>query len=149
MLHRVIIVMGVSGCGKSTIGQMLSDQTGIPFFDADDYHPPANLWSGVQFESFSSAINGNCHDFHSPQRTLELTVTRRSLTTRSESLSWRIGCAWGLRHELCFGQRPLHYYTGVYVSSAKLKESLLFSALIEVHGMKAAGETNRPTQCAH
>ncbi len=43
MLHQVIIVMGVSGCGKSTIGRMLSDRTGIPFFAADDFHPPANV----------------------------------------------------------------------------------------------------------
>jgi len=35
--------MGVSGSGKSTIGQALSQQTGIPFYDADDYHPKANV----------------------------------------------------------------------------------------------------------
>ncbi|TMU57690.1 gluconokinase [Flagellimonas algicola] len=35
--------MGVSGTGKSTIGTMLSEQLGIPFFDGDDYHPEANV----------------------------------------------------------------------------------------------------------
>ncbi|WP_420399971.1 gluconokinase [Flagellimonas sp.] len=39
----VLIVMGVSGTGKSTIGTMLSKQLGIPFFDGDDYHPEANV----------------------------------------------------------------------------------------------------------
>jgi carbohydrate kinase (thermoresistant glucokinase family) len=34
--------MGVSGSGKTTIGETLSAQTGIPFFDADDFHPIAN-----------------------------------------------------------------------------------------------------------
>ena len=34
--------MGVSGSGKTTIGLKLSDRTGIPFFDADDFHPLAN-----------------------------------------------------------------------------------------------------------
>ena len=34
--------MGVAGSGKSTIGAKLSAATGIPFFDADDFHPPAN-----------------------------------------------------------------------------------------------------------
>jgi len=34
--------MGVSGSGKTTIGELLSKKTGIPFFDADDYHPQAN-----------------------------------------------------------------------------------------------------------
>lgn len=34
--------MGVSGSGKTTIGKRLSLVTGIPFFDADDWHPAAN-----------------------------------------------------------------------------------------------------------
>lgn len=37
------IVMGVSGSGKSTIGKMLAEQIDVPFFDADDFHPPANI----------------------------------------------------------------------------------------------------------
>jgi gluconokinase len=36
------IVMGVSGCGKSTVAQMLAEETGGIFLDADDFHPPAN-----------------------------------------------------------------------------------------------------------
>jgi gluconokinase len=39
----VIIVMGVSGCGKSTIGQLLADRLGYPFLDADELHPPGNV----------------------------------------------------------------------------------------------------------
>lgn len=34
---------GVSGSGKSTIGKMLAAKYGIPFFDADDYHPLHNI----------------------------------------------------------------------------------------------------------
>ncbi|MBS1512101.1 MAG: gluconokinase [Bacteroidetes bacterium] len=34
--------MGVSGSGKTTIGKLLAHKTGIPFFDADDFHPAAN-----------------------------------------------------------------------------------------------------------
>lgn len=37
------VIMGVSGTGKSTIGQILSDRTGWKFYDADDFHSPANL----------------------------------------------------------------------------------------------------------
>ena len=35
-MAAVYIIMGVSGCGKTTIGKMLSEQLGIPFYDADD-----------------------------------------------------------------------------------------------------------------
>ena len=35
--------MGVSGTGKSTIGKLLSQRTGWTFYDADDFHPPANI----------------------------------------------------------------------------------------------------------
>ncbi len=39
----IYIVMGVSGCGKSTIGATLAEQLACPFFDADDFHPPENI----------------------------------------------------------------------------------------------------------
>lgn len=39
----IVIVMGVSGCGKSTIGQLLAHRLGYPFVDADELHPPGNV----------------------------------------------------------------------------------------------------------
>jgi gluconokinase len=38
-----IIIMGVSGSGKTTIGQMLADRLGWDFYDADQYHPIENI----------------------------------------------------------------------------------------------------------
>lgn len=35
--------MGVSGCGKSTVGELLAKRLNIPFFDADDFHPEVNI----------------------------------------------------------------------------------------------------------
>lgn len=35
--------MGVSGSGKSTVGNLLAERLGWPFLDADEYHPPANV----------------------------------------------------------------------------------------------------------
>lgn len=39
----IYIVMGVSGCGKSTVGAMLAEEVTLPFYDADDFHPIENV----------------------------------------------------------------------------------------------------------
>lgn len=39
----IYIIMGVSGCGKTTIGQLLASRLKLPFLDADDYHPVENI----------------------------------------------------------------------------------------------------------
>jgi len=38
-----IVVMGVSGSGKSTVGSALAQRLRVPFLDADTLHPPANI----------------------------------------------------------------------------------------------------------
>lgn len=40
---KVIILFGVAGAGKTTIGQLLAEDLGWQFFDGDDFHPPANV----------------------------------------------------------------------------------------------------------
>jgi carbohydrate kinase (thermoresistant glucokinase family) len=39
----IVIVMGVSGSGKSTVGAALARALGWPYLDADDFHPPQNV----------------------------------------------------------------------------------------------------------
>jgi gluconokinase len=39
----IIILMGVSGSGKTTIGRLLAQDLGWPFSDGDDFHPQANV----------------------------------------------------------------------------------------------------------
>ena len=49
----IVILMGVSGVGKTTIGQILSDKLGWPLFDADEFHSAASIEkmrSGIPLE---------------------------------------------------------------------------------------------------
>ena len=43
MPKPLVLVMGVSGAGKSTVGALLAARLGAPFADADAFHPPANI----------------------------------------------------------------------------------------------------------
>jgi carbohydrate kinase (thermoresistant glucokinase family) len=42
-MSRHFLIMGVSGCGKTTVGKRLAEEIGAVFLDADDFHPAANL----------------------------------------------------------------------------------------------------------
>jgi carbohydrate kinase (thermoresistant glucokinase family) len=46
----IIAIMGVAGCGKSTIGKILSERLSLPFIEADDFHSKENV------EKMSSGI---------------------------------------------------------------------------------------------
>ena len=38
-----VVVMGVAGCGKSSVGEAVASQLGATYVDGDDLHPPANI----------------------------------------------------------------------------------------------------------
>lgn len=38
-----IVIMGVAGSGKTTVGALLAERLGLPFRDADEFHPPSNV----------------------------------------------------------------------------------------------------------
>ena len=42
-IRMIYIVMGVSGCGKSTVGALLAERLALPFYDGDDFHPLRNI----------------------------------------------------------------------------------------------------------
>lgn len=54
----IVIVMGVVGAGKTTVGRLLADQLGWRFADADDFHSPANK------EKIRQGIPLTDHDRH-------------------------------------------------------------------------------------
>jgi len=39
----IVVLMGVCGCGKSTVGRALAKDLGWAYLDADDLHPPTNV----------------------------------------------------------------------------------------------------------
>ncbi|MEU0569371.1 gluconokinase [Nonomuraea sp. NPDC005983] len=41
--HPLVVVMGVTGSGKTTVGAALAARLGVPFADADDFHSPQNV----------------------------------------------------------------------------------------------------------
>lgn len=52
---RVLLLMGVAGSGKTTVGRILADSLGWHFTDADDFHPPANVAKLSAGEALSDA----------------------------------------------------------------------------------------------
>lgn len=51
----IIIVTGVAGSGKTTIGVALAQCLGCPFYDADDFHPPSNIAKMARGEPLDDA----------------------------------------------------------------------------------------------
>ena len=43
MTRPPVVVMGVSGSGKSAVGEVLAAQLGVPYKDGDDLHPQENV----------------------------------------------------------------------------------------------------------
>ena len=68
----IVVLMGVSGSGKTTIGTLLAQRTGTIFADADDYHPQANkdkMRAGVALndedrQPWLEILNGLLRGFH-------------------------------------------------------------------------------------
>jgi gluconokinase len=42
-MSHLVVVMGVSGSGKSTVGGLLAERLAVPYAEADVFHPPANI----------------------------------------------------------------------------------------------------------
>jgi cytidylate kinase len=62
-----IIVMGVAGCGKTTVGTLLAQRLGVPYLEADHFHPDANV-AKMRQEPRSPTRTGNRGSPRSPGR---------------------------------------------------------------------------------
>lgn len=54
----LVLIMGVAGSGKTTVGRMLADELGWEYFEADDFHPPANVAKMSRGEPLTDADRG-------------------------------------------------------------------------------------------
>jgi carbohydrate kinase (thermoresistant glucokinase family) len=51
----IYIIIGVAGCGKTTIGKLLAQKLEIPFYDGDDFHPVENIEKMRKGEALNDA----------------------------------------------------------------------------------------------
>jgi 6-phosphogluconate dehydrogenase len=47
-MNKLFVIMGVSGCGKTTVGKLLATKMELPFLDADAFHPQENIQKMAQ-----------------------------------------------------------------------------------------------------
>jgi gluconokinase len=55
---RLVVVVGVAGSGKSTVGRLLAQALGVPFADADDFHAPAARARMAKAQPLDDALRG-------------------------------------------------------------------------------------------
>ena len=60
----LIVVMGVSGAGKTTVGMALATALGWPFVDADEFHAPSSIEMMRRGEPLSDAGRDRPHGPH-------------------------------------------------------------------------------------
>ncbi|XP_077761681.1 putative gluconokinase isoform X2 [Canis aureus] len=78
----VLLVMGVSGSGKSTVGALLASELGWKFYDADDYHPEENR------TKMGKGIPLNDQAFQPPAQT-RIHPKARKIITSSNPAFWK------------------------------------------------------------
>ncbi len=78
----VVIVTGVSGTGKTTIGKLIAGKLNVPFYDADDFHPKENI------EKMSNGMALNDGD-----RAPWLVILADKLLQSSKSKGCVLGCS--------------------------------------------------------
>lgn len=90
----VIILMGVSGSGKTTVGQLLARELDWPFYDADEFHPPANIAKMAQGQPLNdddrapwlAALHRQIHRLLAEQQSAVVTCSALRQTYREQLL---------------------------------------------------------------
>jgi gluconokinase len=88
----IVIVMGTTGSGKTTIGSLLAKRLGWEFVDADDFHPPANVekmkhgipLTDVDREPWLKALHDKIVEWNAGARNVVLACSALKQTYRDE-----------------------------------------------------------------
>jgi gluconokinase len=101
----VIILMGVVGAGKTTVGRLLAEKLKCRFADADDFHPPSNV------EKIRKGVALNDNDRAPWLRALRQAIDGWSMTGENVVLACS-ALKQKYRDELCVGQVRFVYLKG-------------------------------------
>ncbi len=113
--------MGVSGCGKTTVGKLLALRLGLDFFDADDFHPSENvekMKNGIPLDDqdrqgWLTSINEFCKKITSTSSTVFACSALKSKyrATLSENINAKWICLEGSYDQIKerLSQRKGHY----------------------------------------
>ncbi|XP_043968372.1 probable gluconokinase isoform X1 [Gambusia affinis] len=115
----IYIIMGVSGCGKTSLGTFLSEKLGWPFYEGDNFHPQENIEKMARGEPLTDQVSpGACIHDRFPWLLRLHEVIERERSSGSDAL---LACS-ALKH--LYRQILLHGSTVVApTSSASLASS--------------------------
>lgn len=86
----VVILMGVSGAGKSAVGELLADRLGWEFYDGDDFHPVSNIRKMTAGEPLNDEDRGPwLESIRAQIRHLEVTGTDAVVTCSALKETYR------------------------------------------------------------
>jgi 6-phosphogluconate dehydrogenase len=128
-MQSILFIMGVSGSGKTTVGKLLSEQTDLPFFDADDVHSTANvekMKAGIPLTdqdraAWLQSLNQLAKDHQTRGAVIACSALketyRQQLADGLHHVQWvYLKGSYALIHERML-QRPHHYFSAAMLQS--------------------------------
>ncbi len=123
-----LVVMGVSGCGKSRVGALVAQGLGLPLIEGDEFHPEANRVRMRDGIALTDADRADWLDRlgaelqrHPAGAVLTCSALKASYRDRLRSASTGLRFAWldldPASAEARVGQRPTHFFPKGLVAS--------------------------------